>query len=316
MQYLPWEFSTIPRKWVEYLRQADEVWVPSTFIREVFVESGLRAEQVQVVPHGINPQFFQCHQEVLSQSSPRQGVRKVEFVREHTGQQIEEGTFLLLYHGGLLYRKGIDKLLEAYRGAFSAREPVALLVHSVYGDPAAQELVLEYEKQLQRGVALPQLIHMKASLSEQELLELYSLVDALVHSARAEGFGLGVIEAMAAGLPVLLPRYGGPLDFATDATAFLFDTKPQGCRLFPCLPTAHHIFSPDWETTGELQWADYDPKALGKRMRQLYTNPAEGARVAARARRHVCDNWSWRKAFLRMRERLQALHPRLPPLRS
>ena len=44
----PWEFGSIPRLWAEALAQlADEVWAPTTFVRDCFVQSGVPAERVE-----------------------------------------------------------------------------------------------------------------------------------------------------------------------------------------------------------------------------------------------------------------------------
>lgn len=41
--------------------------------------------------------------------------------------------FMFLYHGGLLWRKGIDRLIQAYNCHFSSSDNVVLLVHAAYG---------------------------------------------------------------------------------------------------------------------------------------------------------------------------------------
>src|SRR5215472_15845632 len=52
----PWEFGSLPRSWIGPMtHQVDEVWVPTSFVRDCFVKSGIPAEQVKVIPHGVSP---------------------------------------------------------------------------------------------------------------------------------------------------------------------------------------------------------------------------------------------------------------------
>jgi len=53
-----WEFGSLPRAWIEPLRQVDEIWVASQWVRQCFLDSGILAERVQVVPLGIDPAQF------------------------------------------------------------------------------------------------------------------------------------------------------------------------------------------------------------------------------------------------------------------
>src|SRR4029079_15489052 len=55
----PWEFVSLPASWIEPLnRLADEVWVPSRFVQQCFVRSGVQPERVLVVPNGVDPATF------------------------------------------------------------------------------------------------------------------------------------------------------------------------------------------------------------------------------------------------------------------
>ncbi len=50
IQYLPWEFETIPDEWVQALNaNASEVWAPSNYVRNGFIESGLDPNKVYYV---------------------------------------------------------------------------------------------------------------------------------------------------------------------------------------------------------------------------------------------------------------------------
>jgi glycogen(starch) synthase len=108
-----------------------------------------------------------------------------------------------LYVGTLIPRKGVMLLLEAF-AACRADEPGLTL--TIVGE----------------GELLPQLIAKAAALdvadavtfagavAPTEALRLMREHDLLVHASRFETFGMTVVEAIAAGLPVLVTRCGGP----------------------------------------------------------------------------------------------------------
>src|SRR5271166_715883 len=52
--------------------------------------------------------------------------------------------------------------------------------------------------------------------------------DAFVHPNPREPFGIGPLEAMACGIPVLVPRSGGVLSYAREDNAWLYEPTPEG----------------------------------------------------------------------------------------
>ena len=107
----------------------------------------------------------------------------------------------LLYVGDAERRKRVDALLAAYaayRG--QAERPVDLVLAGAAASEAGAPGV--------RGVRHP---------SRAELLELYGSAIALVHPAIHEGFGLTVLEAMAAGTPVIAQRAPGTAEVGGEA---------------------------------------------------------------------------------------------------
>jgi glycosyltransferase involved in cell wall biosynthesis len=187
----PWEFGAIPRDWVGPIGEnVDEIWVPSEFVRRMYVESGVEAERVHVVPNGVDLERFTPAGPELELDAP--GVR-------------------LLFVGGLIRRKGPDALLEAYRSAFAGRDDVTLVIKDFGGGGVYAGTDREGLRAYAAAGELPRVVLLEDELSGEEMAALYRACDVLVHPYRGEGFAMPVLEAMACGLPVVVTG-GGPTD--------------------------------------------------------------------------------------------------------
>src|SRR5690606_12300152 len=61
-----------------------------------------------------------------------------------------------------------------------------------------------------------------------QLARILASADMFVHPNPREPFGIGPLEAMASGLPVVLPRAGGVLAYATDGNTWLTSPDADG----------------------------------------------------------------------------------------
>jgi glycosyltransferase involved in cell wall biosynthesis len=107
--------------------------------------------------------------------------------------------------GRLMPAKGMDLLVRAFRLAFPrGDEPVQLVI---LGDgPQHGELARCAAGDGRIVLCEPQ----------AEIAALYRAFDMYVGAARFEPFGLTILEAMAAGLPLVLTRTEGPREFVND----------------------------------------------------------------------------------------------------
>jgi glycogen(starch) synthase len=108
-----------------------------------------------------------------------------------------------LFVGGLIERKGVRWLLEAF--AICRRDDPALTLTLV----GEGELRPELEKRAaELGVA--EAVRFVGAVPPARALRLMHQHDVLVHPSRYETFGVVVVEAVAAGMPVIVTRCGGP----------------------------------------------------------------------------------------------------------
>jgi glycosyltransferase involved in cell wall biosynthesis len=117
----------------------------------------------------------------------------------------DERSFVFGSVGRLVPEKGMDTLIRAFRQAFPERtKPVRLVI---VGDGPQREALRELASGDTR-IAL--------AGAQREVAPYYRAFDAYVSAARFEPFGIAILEAMAAGCPLVLTRSRGPSEFVTD----------------------------------------------------------------------------------------------------
>jgi 2-polyprenyl-3-methyl-5-hydroxy-6-metoxy-1,4-benzoquinol methylase len=122
--------------------------------------------------------------------------------------------------------------------------------------------------------------------------------DCYVSLHRSEGFGLTVAEAMLLSKPVIATRYGGTLEFTTDADAYLVDWTPievgEGAHPYPASGT----------------WANPDLDQAAALMQEVFANPDRARERGQAGRRHVLAGHAPAVAGESMRNRLRTIHER------
>lgn len=108
-----------------------------------------------------------------------------------------------LYVGGLIPRKGVQWLVEAF--AICRAEDRGLTLTVVGDGELAKPLRARVEE-----LGLADAVTFLGALAPAEALRQMREHDVLIHPSRLETFGVTVIEAVAAGMPVVVTRCGGP----------------------------------------------------------------------------------------------------------
>ncbi|HEY1790727.1 MAG TPA: glycosyltransferase, partial [Verrucomicrobiae bacterium] len=193
----PWEFGSLPRDWVNQASDVDEFWVPSNYVRDVYLASGVPSHKVIVVPNGVDGEKFH------PQAAPMQLATK--------------NKFKFLFVGGTIGRKAPDLLLQAYLKQFTKADDVCLVIKDFGGAGVYAGQTFETQiRAAQSTAGAPEILYLNEELPPASLPGLYTACDCLVLPYRGEGFGLPVLEAMACGLPVVVTAGGATDDFVTD----------------------------------------------------------------------------------------------------
>lgn len=199
-----WEGSVLPEREKAYLETAQVQVVPSTFCATVWQNAGL--PKPVIAPLGINMEIYRR----FGTDRPRfqRGTNYEE--RRKKDRPGTDGRLRFLFLGSRIQRKGWHLVVPAWKRAFAntkAALEVQLYIKIIKSESKEEQSVrTEYGG----GVILD-----TRDLSEPALAELYGTADVFVFPTLAEGFGLPVLEAMAAGCLAIAPPTGGLVDFLT-----------------------------------------------------------------------------------------------------
>lgn len=193
-----YETSLLPKPWAQEISHIDYALPSSNFSKKVFVDAGWPEEKCLVVPHGIRPADF--------------------LNKKHVNNLKTRKRFKFLNVSIPHYRKNIYTLLDAYYGEFSDKDDVCLIIKTSTAKPK-----YKFECSVVKEIMKAQKIHRgkRKSLPQVEVIKhkydsivpLYNSCDCLVSATSSEGFGLPLLEGLAAGMLVVAPHCTGQADF-------------------------------------------------------------------------------------------------------
>lgn len=182
---------------------SDKITVLSNQEKELSVKIGLaKSEKLLVIPNGINTDVF----------------RKKEVDREYARKSLdmEEGGFYIITVGRLSTEKGHKILIEAFRKVLKEKTESRIFLGIVGDGPLKNEI----EKANEDIIANGKLILYGYS---SDIRKYLFAGDLFVLPSLYEGFGIALLEAMAAGLPVVASNVGGiPELLGDEFDGFLF----------------------------------------------------------------------------------------------
>jgi len=283
---LPWEVGAPPRAWVQTVRErVDRVWVPSAYVRDGYVASGMPPGIVDVVPNGVDLERFAPDGPARPLDGPAAAC-----------------TFLFV--GGTIWRKGIDVLLAAWARAFGPDDDVRLVVKdfgvqtSYRGQTAGDDV-----RALAARDDVAPVTYLTEDLPPAELPALYRAADVVVLPYRAEGFCLPALEAMACGVPVIHTAAGPTGEFCPPDAGWPLRSRRVAFE-------ARTYAGP---TAGPACALEVDPDVLAGALRAAAAaDPRARAERGAHARR-AAERMSWDHAAEIAGARLAELARAAPP---
>ncbi|MDO9002231.1 MAG: glycosyltransferase family 4 protein [Aquabacterium sp.] len=181
----------IAREEAEY-EMADCITVPSSFSVMSFIQAGVPAHKLRMLPYGVNLQMF-----------------------KPTGQPVP-GQFDVLYVGGMNLNKGLPYLLQAYK---MIRHPRKSLTFAGAPSPV-------FIERMKAHGLWPDELRLLGHVPQAELKSLMSQSHAMVLPSVQDGFGMVLSQAMACGCVVIGTDHTGARDLLTDGReGFIVPTR-------------------------------------------------------------------------------------------
>lgn len=255
-----WEFPHLPPSWLDGVACMDAVLAPSRFI-EAVVRRALPELPV-----------FHFAQAVWLPA----GIRAD---RARFGLPANSCLFVTAYDTRSdSARKNPLGALEAFTRAFSDfRAGVGLVVRVQHARGVAAEPGSAERELRARAAADARVRLVDEPLAHDDVLALVASCDAYVSLHRAEGLGLGPLEAMTLGRPAVATAWSGNLDYMTAEDSLLVPA-----REVPVRGTSIGAYRAD-RMGARQTWAEPDVDAAAAHLRTLAGDPELRARLGERA---------------------------------
>ena len=248
-----WELSQAPEEWRPFLEKIQEIWAPNQFIADSF--SVIFDGNIKIIPPAIEDIAI--------------GVVD----RTTYGMRSDWFYFMFSFdYYSSAYRKNPLGVLDAFDRAFPlGTEPVGLVIKSNGSSDHAPEIKAAIFDACQRD---DRILYLDKNMPRDEMEGLIQACDVYISLHRAEGFGLGMAEALLLEKVVIGTDYSGSRDFLSSDTGY---PVPYLLR-----PLVSHEYP--W-ATGQV-WAEPDVGAAADLMRRVFREREEG-RVKSRFGRQL-----------------------------
>jgi glycosyltransferase involved in cell wall biosynthesis len=252
-----WELERIPREWVQPLELMDLILAPTKFIKHAVASSISNVAIRSFVSAAFLPDFTKIDKQSL-------GVNKDSVVFVYSFDVSSESE-----------RKNPWAAIQAFEETFSNNDNVNLIIKlNGQGTEGFDLTKMKLSKRVQNNRLIKIIDH---KLSYPEIIALYDCCDVYISLHRGEGLGLGLMEAMLLGKPVIGTAYSGNMDFMDDSNSCLVNYK-----LIPLPEESVNHYSKNRNEIN-VRWADADITEAGVWMRRLVNNKELRTKIGKKA---------------------------------
>lgn len=263
-----------PHNWVNILNKNDAIIVPSFFNYNIFAHTRIK-KPIFHIPHCLDFNTYN------SEVTPIKNYDR----------------FTFLFLGTWRERKGYKQLIEAWLKEFKDIDNVQLVIKTDKTEQSRTYIEkIKKETGISKGFA-PILIENKV-FSEAEMPRFLKSFDCLVLPTMGEGFGLPGLQCMALGVPVVITKFSGCVDYANDKTATMLE--PRGFILKKNMDGIPQFRN--------RKWAFISIEEIRKAMREIINNPAKILEKSKNAYEEVRSEFTYQKAEELFREMIGTLY--------
>lgn len=273
-----YETDRIPYYWKLLLNKNEisEVWVPSEFNKESYIKSKVDKDKISVVNLGVN----------LDKYNPKNQHLPIK----------EPNSFYFSYISELKWCKGYEVLLKAFYEEFRTEPKAKLLFKcSSTNDQNHVKQLVQLIGSYKNG-SQAEVILLPNPQTEEWMTRLYKTADCFVLPSRGEGWGLGIIQSMASGVPVITTDCSAQKTFANSKNSLMIDAALE------------KIGNIEWlmqvPVQNEHWWYEPNFPQLKKQMRYAFENKKKMTELGETARKDA-EKFGWFNTAIQIVENLE-----------
>lgn len=196
-EFLPNKFAYYYAKfmiWIALKKACKIITVSENTKKDILQMFKVNPEKIEVIYNGVGEEFV------------KKDKKEINYLYDKF--KIPKNKKILMYVGNLKPHKNLERLLEAYSKIDNIEETCLILVGKIF----ANYNVLENKE---KKINIENCVIHTGIVTQEELVDLYNLVDLFVFPSLYEGFGLPILESLACGTPVIcsntssMPEVGG-----------------------------------------------------------------------------------------------------------
>ena len=261
--YNVWESTLQPQQYFNKLKEFDEMWVPSKWQRDCTIAQGYDPNKIKVVPEGVDVNTF--------------------FPDKESTHPLTKDKFTFFVAGRWDYRKSIKEIIETFIKTFDKNEPVELVLS--VDNPFSNDGLKTTEERLKHYGLEDDRIKILHFPPREEYIRLLKSCSVFVSCARAEGWNLPLIEAMACGTPSIYSDCSGQLEFA--------EGNGIPVRISHELPVSASTYNHFNDNVGNYYEPDFNN--LGEKMLSVYGDYKKYKSFSLVESEQIREDFSWER---------------------
>ena len=242
----------------------------------------------QYIPHAVNNDIFK----------PSEDLENIEEIKKQIfGEFYDPNKLIFFWNNRNARRKQSGSLIFWFKAFLDkvGHDKASLVMHTEVKDPHGQDLqAIINELGLQNG----EVLFSQTKVDPHTLAQIYNMVDCTVNVSDAEGFGLGTLESLSCGTPIIVNMTGGLQEQVTNGK----DWFGVGIE-----PTSKAIIG-----SQEIPWIFEDrlsEEAVVAAFEKIFSmTPEERKEMGAKGREHVLSNYGFEKYTQTWVEYLEKIH--------